>query len=75
MIRYYDTGSGGPRVQLVTCPACGEPLDGDCKTSHHFLNDHLPEDFGLSPLGEHSPAIGSAAETELVADGGARHVE
>lgn len=54
MIRDAATGRR-ERLQLVRCPLdwCGEELgDGATKTSTHFLNDHLPEDFGLSPLGE-----------------------
>lgn len=42
------------RLLLTRCPLdwCNEDLTGATKTSTHFLNDHAPEDFGLSPLGE-----------------------
>lgn len=53
-LRDASTGNR-ERLLLTRCPLdwCGEDLgDGATKTSTHFLNDHLPEDFGLSPLGE-----------------------
>ena len=53
-IRDADTGNR-ERLQLTRCPLdwCGADLgDRATKTSAHFLNEHLPEDFGLSSLGE-----------------------
>lgn len=51
-----DTSNGNrERLQLTRCPLdwCGKKLgDRATKTSTHFLHEHLPEDFGLSPLGE-----------------------
>ena len=40
------------RVRLVRCPACGRKLSTlRVRTSTHIAS-HLPEDFGLTPLGE-----------------------
>ena len=36
---------------LAECP-CGAPVRGGRFLEMHLLNDHSPEDFGLSPLGE-----------------------
>lgn len=45
------------RKQLTRCPltSCNEDLSGKKKTSHHFLSEHTPEDFGLTPLGVINP--------------------
>ncbi|MFC4449842.1 hypothetical protein [Halorussus aquaticus] len=72
------------RQLLTACPACGEDLSGKTKTSDHFLRDHLPEDFGLTPLGEIREGTAkplfedtseispdSAPEKRVLADGGA----
>lgn len=40
------------RKILLECPVCGTDLSGRTKTSDHFYTEHLPEDFGLTPLGE-----------------------
>ena len=54
--------SGGRRLTLVRCPACGANLDDEYVSRH--INGHNPEDFGLSPIGERKPG------TQLAADGG-----
>jgi len=36
------------KLILTQCP-CGADLS-DTEASHHILDEHLPEDFGLSPL-------------------------
>ena len=50
-IRDADTGNR-ERLQLTRCPLnwCNADLTGTSKTSHHFYDQHNPEDFGLSPL-------------------------
>lgn len=40
------------RCRLVECPVCGVDLTEYPCTWMHFLEDHRPEDFGLSPLDE-----------------------
>jgi hypothetical protein len=49
-----DRASQRRERQLITeCPVCGEDLEGRNKrTAQHFYTEHLPEDFGLTPLGE-----------------------
>jgi hypothetical protein len=43
------------RVRLVRCPACGRDLSQlPVRTSTHIAA-HVPEDFGLTPLGEIDP--------------------
>lgn len=49
-----DVDNGRSECLVLTrCPVdwCRADLTGATKTSHHFLNEHTPEDFGLSPLG------------------------
>lgn len=36
---------------LTECP-CGEPIDVGTSLRVHLLNDHVPEDFGLTPMSE-----------------------
>ncbi|MFC3476267.1 hypothetical protein [Halobacterium litoreum] len=36
------------QVRLETCP-CGHEFDDGESRSQHFLDDHTPADFGLSP--------------------------
>lgn len=40
---------------LRACP-CGYEFDPDEDRGLHFLRDHDPEDFGLSPLGDRNEA-------------------
>lgn len=35
---------------LVECPACGAEIKTGVSLQCHLYEDHLPEDFGLSPL-------------------------
>jgi len=46
----YQNGS----CRLTECPVCGYPLRDrrGSKLRYHLLNDHGPEDFGLSPLAD-----------------------
>lgn len=50
--------TGSERLRLVECPACGEDWTDDYNSNgpsgiaEHLLKDHLPEDFGLTPLQE-----------------------
>jgi competence CoiA-like predicted nuclease len=51
--RDYD-GNHRHRVSMTECPVCGKTfgIPSGGALSSHFLHDHKPEDFGLSPLGE-----------------------
>jgi competence CoiA-like predicted nuclease len=51
--RNYD-GRHRHRVSMTECPVCGQEFDipSGGAVPAHFLHDHTPEDFGLSPLGE-----------------------
>lgn len=42
------TRSCSGKLMLTRCP-CGADLS-DTEASHHIYDEHLPEDFGLSPL-------------------------
>lgn len=46
----YD--SGWTRFRLTACPVCGHVFSRNEHRWKHLLDDHDPEDFGLSPLGE-----------------------
>ena len=49
--RYPDgNGMRTVAVTLIECPACGYEFSEKEPRWKHFLHDHLPEDFGLSPL-------------------------
>ncbi len=39
-------------LRYCPLPDCQADLTGPCKTSQHFYEEHSPEDFGLTPLGE-----------------------
>lgn len=49
-------------VRLVACPFCGHTFADNEHRWKHFLENHDPEDAGLTPLNEPTP--------ELVTDGG-----
>lgn len=50
-------GRGRPTEwRLSRCPACGEPLPPGPRTVPEHIEQHEPEDFGLSALGERRPA-------------------
>ena len=55
-ITYQSNCGRFDRVSLIECPApgCDQTWEvGDsAKRSVHFFKHHLPEDFGLTPLGE-----------------------
>lgn len=40
------------KLIMTECPACGADLSDMKHKADHFADEHLPEDFGLSPLGE-----------------------
>lgn len=46
----YENGYREPKI--VVCPACGHDFAVNESRWRHFLEDHGPEDFGLSPIGE-----------------------
>jgi hypothetical protein len=53
----YGTDENGYRngsCRLTECPVCGYSLRDrrGSKLRYHLLNDHGPEDFGLSPLAD-----------------------
>jgi hypothetical protein len=63
----YTSEGGGPDLKLIECPVCGADLSGSGDTYVHFLYDHGPEDFGLSPLGDRpdpDPHAGGELATE-----------
>lgn len=62
-LRIVKSSGGSIKKSLVECPACGADLSGATKASAHLVNEHLPEDFGLTPLGEISGR-------RMIADGG-----
>ncbi|MFB6114381.1 MAG: hypothetical protein ABEJ58_09825 [Halodesulfurarchaeum sp.] len=45
-------GHGEIRNRLVQCPFCGHDFDDQEPPWLHFLENHGPEDAGLSPIGE-----------------------
>ncbi len=47
-----DVYARGRRVHTLTACPCGYVFDPNENRWKHFLEDHRPEDFGLSPLGE-----------------------
>lgn len=52
IVEKFDN-SGGSYSCLIKCPVCGQNLnDPDIRKWKHFYNEHTPEDFGLSPMGE-----------------------
>lgn len=56
--------------KLVACPFCGYEFGYKEPRWKHFLDEHEPEDTGLSPFGKR-PASGPLFdEPELVTDGG-----
>lgn len=50
-------------VSLIECPACGYPFSEKENRWKHLLENHSPEDFGLSPLGDRRDDT-----TEVLAD-------
>ena len=50
--RHYSEGHGYVQVRLVSCPLCGKDFEDHEPRWLHFLDEHGPEDAGLSPLGE-----------------------
>jgi len=51
-LEYRENSNGKPIPRLTGCPVCGADLTGggEARTAH-FVNEHAPQDFGLSPLG------------------------
>lgn len=50
-IRATNAPEHGDKLQLVDCPLCGHSFDKREHRFRHFLQEHRPEDAGLSPLG------------------------
>lgn len=50
-IRATNPPEHGQKLQLTDCPLCGYAFDESEYRWLHFLQDHRPEDAGLSPLG------------------------
>jgi len=50
-LRVVCYARGQRRVQLESCPVCGYDYDRN-EDRHEHIEDHDPEDFGLSPLGQ-----------------------
>lgn len=50
-LRIVNYSRSRERLILVSCPACGYEFNAGEKREHH-IEDHDPEDFGLTPLGE-----------------------
>ena len=50
--RERKTNGTGTEMQpvLVACPICGMEFHDNVNKPFHFLNEHTPSDFGLSPL-------------------------
>jgi len=59
-VRTY--GRSQKAIRLLSCPFCGHEFDSHEPRWKHFLDQHNPEDAGLSPLNERAP--------KLVPDGG-----
>lgn len=49
-------GRGCVRTRLTGCPLCGQAFDDHEPRWKHFLDEHEPEDAGLSPVGERPEA-------------------
>lgn len=49
-------GRGCVRVKLTVCPYCGHVFADHEPRWKHFLDNHGPEDAGLSPAGEQPAA-------------------
>ncbi|WP_232687928.1 hypothetical protein [Halobacterium zhouii] len=47
-----DTYARGRRVHTLTACPCGFIFSASEPRWKHLLDEHKPEDFGLSPLGE-----------------------
>lgn len=54
-ITRYDRSKD--RLRLVDCPFCDHTFDEKEPRWLHFLEEHDPEDAGLSPVGESPKAV------------------
>jgi hypothetical protein len=50
-IQVLEFDNGYRELTLSECP-CGHVFEPSEKRCRHFLLEHSPEDFGLSPIGE-----------------------
>lgn len=77
----WNSDGSPTRIALRECPACGQALwcgeipgedpDPDRKLlPAHLFNDHVPEDFGLSPIGVNPESV--REKIPVVTDGGDR---
>ena len=48
-------GKGAVCNRLTTCPLCPHEFGAFENRWKHFLDEHDPEDAGLTPLGERNP--------------------
>jgi hypothetical protein len=50
--RERKPSASGTEMQpvLVQCPICGKEFRDNVNKPFHFLNEHTPSDFGLTPL-------------------------
>lgn len=67
-VRTY--GRSQKAIRLISCPFCGNEFDSHEPRWKHFLNEHGPEDAGLSPIGERYESRDLVTEPEFVTDGG-----
>lgn len=51
-LRVRELGNGRRRFMFSMCPICRHIFDKYEHRWKHFLDEHEPEDLGLSPLGE-----------------------
>lgn len=61
-LEVYEYGRGVARNRLVACPLCGYSFDEHERRWKHFLDEHSPEDAGLTSVGDR------ATLTDLAAD-------
>jgi len=66
-----DVYARGRRVHTLTVCPCGYVFAGNENRWKHFLEDHQPEDFGLSRLGERAASL--AGSSRVVATDGGEH--
>lgn len=71
-IRAINAPEHGDKLQLTACPLCGYAFDDREERPPHFLDDHRPEDAGLSPLGtipdRHDAPLAATSPEQAVPD-------
>ena len=66
-------GKGAVRNRLTACPLCGHNFERHEPRWKHFLNEHDPEDAGLSPLGQTPPEASRPLFADDVAASGGEY--